>query len=77
MIEIFYKEQTKFVSFLPGGFKECHDYIQKLNLVQLQKMCAEDLAEPPFLQFLEPHDEENCYNCFLVAEEYGLLVPER
>lgn len=33
VIEIFYKEQTKFVSFLPGGFKECHDYIQKLNLV--------------------------------------------
>lgn len=77
VIEIFYKEQTKYVSFLPGGFRECHDYVEKLNLVQLQKMCIEDLIEPPFLQFLEPHDGKDCYNCFLMAEESETQAPAR
>ena len=27
VIEIFYKERTKYISFLPGGFEECHRFI--------------------------------------------------
>jgi hypothetical protein len=28
IIEIFYKEKFKYISFLPGGFEECHEFIE-------------------------------------------------
>ena len=28
IIEIFYKEKFKYVSFLPGGFESCHEFIE-------------------------------------------------
>ena len=31
IIEIFYKENFKYISFLPGGFEICHDFIEKQN----------------------------------------------
>ena len=39
VIEIFYKERTKYISFLPGGFKECHEFVEKQNLIQLKHLC--------------------------------------
>jgi len=69
--EILYQEETKYVSFLPGGFAECHDFIQRQNLVQLQKMCLQERMEPQFLQFLDPHESGNCYTCHLHREEAG------
>jgi|TARA_B110000285_G_C15106689_1_gene608440 hypothetical protein len=32
VIEIFYKERMKYISFLPGGFEECHRFIENQNL---------------------------------------------
>ena len=32
IVEIFYQTKTKYVSFIPGGFQECHDALQFLNL---------------------------------------------
>ena len=29
--EIFYKEKFKFISFLPGGFQQCHEFIEQQN----------------------------------------------
>lgn len=61
VIEIFYKERTKYISFLPGGFEECHRFISQQNMNILSDKNLDD--EDCFLQFIEPHEPFNCYHC--------------
>jgi hypothetical protein len=62
----------KYISFLPGGFEECHQFIENQNY-QIMQMRAqsnqyreayENEASIQFLHFLEPHDSSNCYHCY-------------
>jgi hypothetical protein len=77
VIEIFYKERMKYISFLPGGFEECHRFIenQNLQIIQLKAQNQDgeytqqnDDAHIQFLQFIEPHDSNNCYHCTMMAQ---------
>lgn len=31
IIEMFYRESFKYISFLPGGFEQCHQFIKQEN----------------------------------------------
>ena len=60
---MFYNQQTKYVSFLPGGFEECHQFIERHNLNQLKFLNLSKQSDEPFLHLLMPHNQLNCYHC--------------
>jgi len=35
IIEMFYRENFKYISFLPGGFEQCHKFIKEENALIL------------------------------------------
>ena len=35
IIEMFYRENFKYISFLPGGFEQCHRFIKEENALIL------------------------------------------
>ena len=37
IIEMFYRESFKYISFLPGGFEQCHQFIKQENTIILHQ----------------------------------------
>lgn len=37
IIEMFYRESFKYISFLPGGFEQCHQFIKQENATILHQ----------------------------------------
>ena len=68
----------KYISFLPGGFEECHRFIENQNYQIMQiraqnnkhREAYENEASVEFLHFLEPHDSSNCYHCYQASLPY-------
>ena len=85
IIEMFYKEKFKYISFLPGGFEACHSFIEQYNQQVLQARIlatggdmspqmadlrsGSDNLQPYFMELVDPHDPRNCYHCSVKGQQ--------
>ena len=43
---MFYKENFKYISFLPGGFEDCHKFVQEQNAKIMHLFILNKINQP-------------------------------